>query len=181
MNSQITSFDEKLRPISRRLYGYARALTRDNDRADDLYQDTIVKAVSAGRAAPAAERLFRAWMFSIMRNHWIDRLRTERRQPEIDSLSDEAVVESFMPGSLESVLVNQLAVRLAFERLSFQHRDILSLVDIGGFSYEEAAEMLKIPKGTVMSRVSRARQALCHLLADDTVIVHPASFEGRKS
>lgn len=129
----------------------------------------------ASPVPPNGERPFRAWMFTIMRNHWIDRLRAECRQPEIDTLDDETLASAFMPVSLETVIVNQLAVRQAFERLSVHHRDVLTIVDVGGFSYEEAAAMLDVPRGTVMSRVSRARQALCALLADDNVAMHPAT------
>lgn len=168
------SFDDRLRPIARRLYAYARALARDVDAAADLYQDTVMRAV-ASPVPPNGERPFRAWMFTIMRNHWIDRLRAECRQPEIDTLDDETLASAFMPVSLETVIVNQLAVRQAFERLSVHHRDVLTIVDVGGFSYEEAAAMLDVPRGTVMSRVSRARQALCALLADDNVAMHPAT------
>lgn len=160
------SFDQRIRPVSRRLFGYARALTQDADVAADLYQDTVLRAI-ASRAAPAAERAFRAWLFSIMRNRWIDRLRAERRQPEIDALDDDTVAAEFIPMGFESVLVNQLAVRQAFARLTLQQRDVLTLVDVGGFSYEEAAEMLGVPRGTIMSRVSRARQALYALLSED--------------
>ncbi len=177
MKTAPATFDERLRPVSRRLFGYARALAQDADVAADLYQDTIVRAV-ASRDAPVAERAFRAWLFSIMRNRWIDRLRAERRQPEIDAYDDE-IGAGMMPVGLESVIVNQLAVRQAFATLTLAHRDVLSIVDIGGFSYEEAAQMLGVPRGTIMSRVSRARQALSALLSDDTVALHPSSLERR--
>lgn len=173
------SFDDRLRPIARRLYGYASALARDVDGAADLYQDTVMRAV-ASPAPPNGERQFRAWMFTIMRNHWIDQLRAECRQPEIEPLDEETLASAFVPVSLETVIVNQLAVRQAFERLSVHHRDVLTIVDVGGFSYDEAADMIGVPRGTVMSRVSRARNALCVLLADDSVAMHPATA-GRPS
>jgi len=78
--------------------------------------------------------------------------------------------EEFSPASLETTIVNVLAVRQAFKNLSDEHRDILALVDIGGFSYEEAANMLDIPIGTVMSRISRGRVALAGLLSDDNIV-----------
>lgn len=174
MQRPLQTFDDRLRPIARRLYGYARALAQDIDAAADLYQDTVMRAV-ASPAQPDGERQFRAWMFTIMRNHRIDRLRAERRQPDIDPLDDETLASAFMLVSLETMIVNQLAVRQAFERLSVHHRDVLTIVDVGGFSYEEAAEMLDVPRGTVMNRVSRARQALRALLADDSFAMHPAA------
>ncbi len=75
--------------------------------------------------------------------------------------------------SLESVVVNRLAVRTAFMTLSREHRDVLALVDIAGFSYEETAEMVGVPRGTVMSRVSRARQNLARLLAAPQITAFP--------
>jgi RNA polymerase sigma-70 factor (ECF subfamily) len=74
------------------------------------------------------------------------------------------------PVSLESVLVDAFSVRQAYARLSIEHREILALVDISGFSYEEAAAMIAIPRGTVMSRVSRARQALAANLREGNVV-----------
>ena len=174
MKRRAESFDDRLRPIASRLYGYARALAADAESAADLYQETILRAISSP-AVPEGERLFRAWLFTIMRNYWIDRLRMQRRQPELDALEDDRAVEAFMPASLETMVVNQIAVRQAFAMLCSRHRDVLTLVDIGGFSYDEAAEMLGVPRGTIMSRVSRARQALCRLLAEENVTMHPSA------
>lgn len=74
-------------------------------------------------------------------------------------------------------MVNRLAVRQAFMQLGKDHRDVLALVDIGGFSYDETAMMLSIPRGTVMSRVSRARAALMRGLSDDKVVPFPTRRE----
>lgn len=160
-------FDQRLRPLSEKLFGYAVALTRDREQAADLFQDCVVKAMSA-RDVPDNERAFRAWLFTVMRNLWIDTLRAHKRSAEAVS----QIVEDNhhgMPMPFETVVINQLAVREAFACLSIQHRDVLALIDIAGFSYEETAETLAIPKGTVMSRVSRARQAMFALLSDDRI------------
>ncbi|BCH32302.1 DNA-directed RNA polymerase sigma-70 factor [Mesorhizobium sp. L-8-10] len=174
MTRRAQSFDDRLRPIASRLYGYARALAADAEAAADLYQDTLLRAI-ASPAIPDGERPFRAWLFTIMRNRWIDRLRMQSRQPEVDPLEDHCAVETFMPASLETVIVNQLAVRQAFAMLGPHHRDVLTLVDVGGFSYDEAAEMLGVPRGTIMSRVSRARQVLCRILSEENVTMHPSA------
>jgi RNA polymerase sigma-70 factor (ECF subfamily) len=79
-------------------------------------------------------------------------------------------------GASEQIVTNAIAVHQAFAHLPPDHRDILAVVDIGGFSYMEASEILSIPQGTVMSRVSRARAALRELLRDDRVV----QFEVRK-
>lgn len=157
-----------LRQFRANLYGYAFALTRDAASAEDLFQDCMVRAISASDV-PAAAQGFRMWMFRVMRNQWIDRLRSQKRmmdaQAEIEAI--EAGEEPASGG--EDAVVNRMAVRQAFLMLSKEHRDVLALVDIGGFSYDETAELLDIPRGTVMSRVSRGRSALCNLLTDAQV------------
>jgi RNA polymerase sigma-70 factor (ECF subfamily) len=156
-------------PHSDRLYGYAVALCRDRDGARDLLHDCIARAM-ATRDRPSDEAAFRAWLFRILRNLWIDRIRADKRRTRIDD-QWTSVDGQGAPGpvSMESMIVNAFAVRQAFGRLSHDHRDILALVDISGFSYDETARILEIPPGTVMSRVSRARRALAALLSDTGV------------
>lgn len=162
---------ERLGSLGDRLYGYAIALTRDRDDAADLFQDCIVRAMST-RSAPSDERAFRAWAFTVMRNLWIDRIRArKRRDAAYDQVNVDQRLES--PVGLEAMIVNQFAVREAFSQLSLAHRDVLALIDIAGFGYDEAASMLGVPRGTIMSRVSRARQALAAMLRDDTVADFP--------
>lgn len=165
------AFDRRFAPLSERLYGYAFALTRDREQAADLFQDCVVRAMSA-KDVPDPDRAFRAWLFAIMRNLWIDGVREHQRKSSLHDRMEQDLAHA-MPVPLESVIVNQLAVREAFSCLSIEHRDVLALIDIVGFSYEEAAELLSIPRGTVMSRISRARQALFRLLADDRVVAFP--------
>lgn len=161
-----------LRGFRRNLFGYACALCSDTASAEDLYQDALVRAIAA-RAVPNDALSFRVWMFRVLRNLWIDGLRARRRLDDL--LADQAGVDcddsAFTGG--EDRVVNQLAVRQAFMLLSKQHRDVLALVDIGGFSYEETAELLDLPQGTVMSRVSRARAALARQLSDGVVVSLP--------
>lgn len=165
-----TRFDTRFAPYQQRLYGFAVAMTGDRDRARDLLHDCVVRAAAAPDR-PVDEPAFRAWLFTIMRNLWIDQLRAEERRSRMaQTLSDAA---AFMPVSLESMVVESFAVRQAFELLSHDHREVLALVDISGFSYQEAADLLSVPRGTVMSRISRARQALAGLLADDGPRVVP--------
>lgn len=136
-----------------------------------------MRALSA-RSVPDQEPALRAWLFVIMRNLWIDRTRSRQRKStgEDDIANDQAV----NPEPLDIALVTGLSVRQAFGRLSVEHREILALVDISGFSYAEAASMLTVPRGTVMSRVSRARQALATLLVEGDVVVLNTSREGRR-
>jgi RNA polymerase sigma-70 factor (ECF subfamily) len=162
------SFQERLRPVKERLFGYALALTRDREKACDLFQECILRALAA-RDVPDRDTAFKGWLFAIMRNRWIDARRSEQRQEgrlrELDYLASKASPD------LGSVVVNQIAVRQAFGALNLDHRDVLALVDISGFGYEETARLLSVPKGTVMSRVSRARRELCRLLSAPDVVV----------
>lgn len=153
--------------IRRKLFGYACALSRDISRAEDLYQETLLRAMSA-TAAPDNEVAYRVWMFRIMRNLWIDGLRAEGRLPEFD---DSTEIDDLSASKGDDLVVNALAVRQAFQRLSKAHRDILALVDICGFSYADAAEMLDVPTGTIMSRISRARKTLAELMQDEVHII----------
>lgn len=172
-----TAFEKRFAPYHSRLFGYAVALSRDRDLAGDLLQECAVKAMAA-RETPASEPAYRAWLFTILRNLWIDHIRANRRKADIeDAISAEGEGRAV---SLESVVVNAFAVRQAFQHLSLEHRDVLALIDISGFSYEEAASILSIPRGTVMSRVSRARQALAGLLSDSALVSLPMKRTEKK-
>ncbi len=150
-----------------RLYGFALAVSRNREIASDLLHDCIVKVMTA-RNVPEDENAYRAWLFTILRNLWRDHLRAQRRGEPVEL---ETVAEmDFSPRPIEQVVVNAVAVHQAFDHLHPDHRDILAIVDIGGFSYGEAARILSIAEGTVMSRISRARATLARLLRDDQVI-----------
>ncbi len=161
-----------------RLHGYAVAMSRDKEVAADLVQDCVLRVLKA-RKTPRDEAAYRAWLFTIVRNLWRDHLRSTRRLQLIQPL--EMVQEDMLPASFEASVVNVVAVRQAFENLSDEHRDILALVDIGGFSYEEAAKMLNIPKGTVMSRISRGRTAMATLLSEDNIVEFQSLQRRKKS
>ena len=167
-----------LHAFRRNLFGYACALCGDTAGAEDLYQEAVLRAMSAA-SVPDEARRFRVWMFRLTRNLWIDTLRSRRHHDawseEIASIDGEDRAQT---GS-EEITVNRLAVRQAFTRLSKPHRDVLALVDIGGFSYDETAELLDVPRGTVMSRISRARTALARQLSDGPVVAMPLKRRGR--
>ncbi len=160
-----------------RLHGYALAMSRDGEVASDLVQDCVIRVLKA-RKTPVDEAAYRAWLFTIIRNLWRDHLRSIKRLQLVEPL--ELSQEDILPASYESAIVNVVAVRQAFENLSDQHRDILALVDVGGFGYEECAKMLDIPKGTVMSRVSRGRAALAHLLNENNVVAMSSPSKRKK-
>jgi RNA polymerase sigma-70 factor (ECF subfamily) len=158
--------NNRLEPYMGRLFGFALSLTGNRDLALELVQDCSVKALAA-RQAPVDQAAFRAWLFRILRNAAIDRL--SNGNPTLLCLDDEP--ETADPASLrvEESLINQLTVRAGMTSLSPAHRDIIALVDIAGFSYSEAAALLEVPVGTVMSRLSRARRALLAAISEHNV------------
>ena len=146
-----------------RLFAYALALTRDRGQAEDLLQDCAVKVLGA-EGAPTAERALRVWFHAILRHAWIDRLRRQR-VVVFEPLREDDAGQPVEYPSAALRLDDVMALRDALAGLSVPHRDIVALVDLAGFSYQEAAEILAVPIGTVMSRVSRARRALLEALA----------------
>lgn len=159
------------------LYGYALALTRDDEEARDLVQEGALKALAAARVPPD-ETAFRVWLFRILRNAWIDR--TRRRHVVTADLdeADRAVPDGDW-ARIHEERINLIAVQAAFGRLTPPQREIIALIDIAGLKYDEAGDALGIPRGTVMSRISRARQALFAEIRDDTVI--PIEVRKRQS
>ncbi|MDX6749342.1 RNA polymerase sigma factor [Geminicoccaceae bacterium 1502E] len=163
---------ERLEACLDRLYGYALSLTQDPEQARDLVQECAVKALAA-RRVPADQAACRAWLFRILRNAFID----SRRRPRLVAL-EEAGEDG--PHSADGVpladerLINVLTVRTAMARLPEAHREVVALIDIGGLSYAEAAQVLGVAEGTVMSRLSRARAALLRLIAEAGPRVVPA-------
>lgn len=135
---------------------YAYALVRDQALADDLVQDCLERAVSRWMLRRRDGEL-RAWLFTILRNHYIDGLR-QRRRHGVDVVLDETVPLSVAPAQEFNLAVRD--VFAALDQLPEDQKSILLLVGVEDLSYEETAHVLGIPIGTVMSRLSRARQKL---------------------
>lgn len=136
---------------------YARALTRDPDRADDLVQDCIERAIRKHALWKPTGPL-RAWLFRILLNLYRNELRLQRRRGEhvpVDTLLVEPSVAPSQPGR---IALNEMAHALT--QLGEEQREALLLVVLEGMSYAEAASALEIPIGTLMSRLGRARAAL---------------------
>jgi RNA polymerase sigma-70 factor, ECF subfamily len=136
---------------------YARALTRDESQAEDLVQDTLVRAYERRGSFRVGNNL-RAWLLSILHNTFID----ERRRRKAEGLRLEQLAEiatSTVPADQESRVRFQ-QIRQAFLSLPDEQRAALHLVAVEGLSYQEAATALGIPSGTLMSRLGRARAAL---------------------
>lgn len=153
---------ETLRPD---LMGYAMSLCGRAPDAEDLVQEALLRALRAP-ASPRVRDELRGWMFKILRNVHIDAMRRERTRREY--FADQARFSGEGPRG-EAARLNDLLVRQAFERLSESQREILFLVDMLGMRYAEAADILQVPHGTVMSRLSRARRMLIEKMDETTV------------
>jgi RNA polymerase sigma-70 factor (ECF subfamily) len=156
-----------------RLYGYAFSLSGDVHDAHDLVQETAVKALNAARM-PDDEPAYRAWLFKILRNVWLDTVRRRSRRLAVVE-NDPGYEEIGTPvWAHDDSLISSLTVKLCLTKLSPAHREVLGLVDVSGFSYGEAAAILDVPVGTVTSRVTRARNAMLGHLASSNVHQFPA-------
>lgn len=156
------SFRDDLIEAIRPLRAFSRTLIRDDVRAEDFVQETLVKAWEKQKSFRPGTNI-RAWLFTILRNTYYSELRKRKREVEdIDGkLTAELSVRAPQDGHMA---VRDL--RTALEQLNPEQREALILVGASGFSYEEAGEICGVPAGTVKSRVSRARQRLQDLLSD---------------
>lgn len=147
-----------------RLRRYARALTGDKHRADDLVQDTVERALHKAALWRRGSKLD-AWLMTLMHNIFINQWRAGRKEAgaTLDELPSEPCTR---PSQSDALEVRDLHAALA--RLPLEQRAVLLLVTLDERSYEEAAAILDIPLGTVMSRLSRARERLRRELAGET-------------
>jgi RNA polymerase sigma-70 factor, ECF subfamily len=145
-----------------RLRRYARALTRSADRADDLVQDTLVRAIAKAHLWQAGTDI-RAWLFTIMHNQHVNLVRRDMREEatvDVDQLSSSLVATTDPTGARQLRELEQ-----ALGCLPEEQRAVILLVGLEGMSYETAAEVLRVPIGTVRSRLSRGREALRGLMS----------------
>ncbi len=147
---------KQMREQRRRLFRMALAWTGDPMLADDLVQDCLARAWEKRSHLKERARLD-AWLFRILHNCWMEYLRRARATTDLDEVPPE--LENGPDSRLER---QQLAdrVRAAVARLPVGQREVVTLVDLEECRYAEVAEILEIPIGTVMSRLSRARRAL---------------------
>ena len=147
-------------PLFDQLYNFAHWLTGDRSDAEDLVQETYAKALKNFELFQEGTNL-RAWMYKILRNTFLSS-RTGLAAKNTDTLDDDAEIAATTPTS-ESLLLqmeNSQAVMDALASLPMGYREIILLVDVEELSYKDAAQVLNVPIGTVMSRLSRARNLL---------------------
>ena len=149
------------------LYRYAMSLTRNPTDAEDLVQETYVRAIPA-MGSLGTDSNHRSWLFTILRNLRINQLRRQRTAPEIgvsENAENVFVETSRDPYALFVGKVDRERVREAIRQLSVGQREIIVLREYEELSYQELAGILNCPVGTVMSRLARARSRLRALLS----------------
>jgi len=173
-------FEEEALELSDQVYRVARRLVGTREEAEDLVQQTYERAFRSWRQYTPGTNL-RAWLLRILTNLNIDRGRRQQRAPQTTSIDSEAgdyflydKLASQMPDENpdeERVLerLSQDSIVDALADVPHDFRDVIVLVDIGEFSYADAAQILDIPMGTVMSRLHRGRRILKKNLADKAV------------
>lgn len=147
---------------------FAISLTRNGATADDMVQDTLVKAwTNIEKFKPGTN--MRAWLFTILRNtYYSSRRKAKREVADVDGIHTEGLAEK----PAHDGRLQMTDFRAAFAKLSDEQREVLLLVGASGFSYEEAAQMCDVAVGTIKSRTNRARQRLAELmqLSDDEAL-----------
>jgi RNA polymerase sigma-70 factor (ECF subfamily) len=163
-------FIEDVLPLVDQLYRAARRYTRSNADAEDLVQETIIKAYTGFHRFAAGTNV-RAWLFRILTNTWISSYRTAQRRPDEVLAGDVTEVwpTAAKNPSAELAVLESMGdddVRDALQALPEAQRLVVYYVDVEGFRYKEIAEILDMPLGTVMSRLHRGRKNLRALLID---------------
>ena len=145
-----------------RLRRFARSLTFHREDADDLVQIAVEKAMNRSAHFEPGTRVD-SWMFRIIKNAWIDEVRSRSRRDHLFAPEEEG---EHVGDDSAAAHQQRLAIQKAMSLLSEDHRIVIGLVLVDGLPYKEAAAVLEIPVGTLMSRLSRAREALQGLLSD---------------
>ena len=157
------SIQQQIGALLPRLRRFARNLTHNPHDADDVVQVALERALSRIEQRHADARLD-SWLFKIVRNAWIDEVRSRVRWGRV--LLPEAAGDEVGTDSMQRE-TDAMSVQAAMRQLTEEHRGVVSLVLIEGLPYKEAADVLDIPIGTLTSRLSRAREALQLLLDAD--------------
>jgi len=151
---------QKIASNHTRLYRTAYAWGHDADLASDLAQETMAKALKRANQLRDPGKL-NSWLFGILLNCWRDHFRQQREVVDIDEIE---MTHNDTPEKLNQTQDMVDSVRNSIARLPEGQRQVVTLVNLEGFSYSEVAEILEIPVGTVMSRLSRARSTLAEYL-----------------
>lgn len=170
LNQSTTDFSESALEHLDSLYGFAIALTRNPTEAEDLVQETYLRAARAfGRLMPDSN--LKSWLFAIMRNIWLNQIRHSQSGPKFVELDAEEETRAEWldsrannPHNILIQKVEREEICAAIVNLPHHQREVIVLRDIEGFSYQQIASILQCPAGTVMSRLGRAREQLRNAL-----------------
>ncbi|HEX3860992.1 MAG TPA: sigma-70 family RNA polymerase sigma factor [Stellaceae bacterium] len=157
----MTDFAKLLEVEIPRLRRYARALTRDVTRADDLVQSCLTRAIAKQHLWEPGTDL-RAWLFTILHNQHVNDVRRSVREGINVAIEDAAPVLTVQPNAMAALQLRDLEAAIA--KLSEEQRQVILLVGLEGMRYEEVAEILHVPVGTVRSRLSRGREQLRRMM-----------------
>ena len=155
-----SAFRHQLLASIPKLRAFALSLASHADYADDLVQETLMKAWHHQHSFQEGTNI-KAWLFTILRNEYFSQLR--RRKREVEDADGDYAAGVMTPGGQESQL-EMADLRLALQQLPDDQREAVVLVGASGFSYQEVAEICRVPVGTVKSRVNRARTKLALML-----------------
>ena len=160
MSRALELFRDEIIELLPRLRRFARAIARNPHDADDLVQITVERALRKFDQWEDETRL-ENWMFGIMRNAWIDEVRTRVRRDRVFAPEEAGENVGASSGDQDAI-----ALQSALAQLPEEQRMAVGLVLLEGLSYKEAAEVLEVPIGTVTSRLARAREALAAILSE---------------
>jgi RNA polymerase sigma-70 factor (ECF subfamily) len=169
-------FEEEVLGFADQVYRVARRLVSSREEAEDLVQETYARAFRSWRSYTPGTNL-RAWLMRILTNLNIDRGRREQRSPDMQPMEEgdyflyNRLEQTGAAGDEERVVerLSQDSIVEALASVPHDFRDVIVLVDIGDFSYQEAAQILDVPIGTVMSRLHRGRRILKGELAESAM------------
>jgi RNA polymerase sigma factor (sigma-70 family) len=176
-NRSLAGFEELAIPLFDSLYNFAGWLTKNQNDAEDLVQETYLKAFRSYASFEPGTN-FRAWIFQILKNTFLGSCsKLERRMTLAMDSEEDLPTTSATPESLLIGLSDIEAIRSAIEQLPVIFREVILLSDVEDVSYREIAEILSIPIGTVMSRLARARK----MVRDSLRSTHEARLSGEVS
>jgi RNA polymerase sigma factor (sigma-70 family) len=164
-------FEEVVLPHLDAAFNYARWLTRNEAEAEDVVQDACVRAMRY--LSSLRENDARAWLFAIVRNTWYSRASKRGAMADATPLNESTTEPADAALDPEALLLQQHAiarVQAAIEQLPVDFREVLVLREIEGMSYKEIAAVVRVPIGTVMSRLARARERLVGVLKPSTLM-----------
>lgn len=167
MTSNLSELRQGITELLPRLRRFGAALTGSQDEGDDVVQAAIERALSKSELWQPGTRLD-SWMFKIMQNHWKDRVRKLKYEKNKQTLEFAGSDHTVDGRRVTETTIMLSKAREQFSLLSEDQRTVLALVVIDGHSYQEAADQLEIPIGTLMSRLYRAREALRTMIEQTT-------------